>query len=70
MSSRSTTSTAVTRRPDVSLSQSPVPVVIEGEAGIGKEVLAEAIHETSPLMVFDCSAASLLHTPKDRVGGE
>jgi two-component system, NtrC family, response regulator HydG len=49
------------------LSQSDVPVVIEGETGTGKEVLAEAIHEASPrasgpFMVFDCTAcaASLL----------
>jgi DNA-binding NtrC family response regulator len=38
-----------------------VPVVIEGETGTGKEVLAEAIHEasergTGPFVVFDCTA--------------
>jgi transcriptional regulator with GAF, ATPase, and Fis domain len=43
------------------LSKSDVPVVIEGETGTGKEVLAEAIHEASarkagPFIVFDCTA--------------
>jgi DNA-binding NtrC family response regulator len=44
------------------LAQSDVPVVIEGETGTGKEVLAEALHEASlraanPFIVFDCTAA-------------
>ena len=39
-----------------------VPLVIEGETGTGKEVLAEAIHEASrraagPFIVFDCTTA-------------
>ncbi len=43
------------------LSASDVPVVIEGETGTGKEVLAESIHEASPrsggpFVVFDCTA--------------
>ncbi len=43
------------------LAQSDVPVVIEGETGTGKEVLAEALHEASgrakgPFVVFDCTA--------------
>jgi transcriptional regulator with GAF, ATPase, and Fis domain len=43
------------------LSQSDVAVVIEGETGTGKEVLAEALHESSarkagPFVVFDCTA--------------
>jgi DNA-binding NtrC family response regulator len=43
------------------LARSDVPVVIEGETGTGKEVLAEAIHEASsrqrgPFVVFDCTA--------------
>jgi DNA-binding NtrC family response regulator len=43
------------------LAASDVPVVIEGETGTGKEVLAEALHEQSarkqgPYVVFDCTA--------------
>jgi DNA-binding NtrC family response regulator len=43
------------------LAASSVPVVIEGETGTGKEVLAEALHEKSPrarkpFVVFDCTA--------------
>jgi DNA-binding NtrC family response regulator len=39
---------------------SDIPVIIEGETGTGKEVLAEAIHERSaradkPFVVFDCT---------------
>jgi transcriptional regulator with GAF, ATPase, and Fis domain len=49
------------------LAASEVPVVIEGETGTGKEVLAEALHAAGPraggpFVVFDCTAvpASLL----------
>ena len=43
------------------LALSDVPVVIEGETGTGKEVLAEALHEEGarkegPYVVFDCTA--------------
>lgn len=43
------------------LASSTVPVVIEGETGTGKEVLAESIHELgprghAPFVVFDCTA--------------
>jgi DNA-binding NtrC family response regulator len=43
------------------LAASDVPVVIEGETGTGKEVLAEALHEEGarakgPFVVFDCTA--------------
>jgi len=43
------------------LAASDVPLVIEGETGTGKEVLAEAIHDQSarkkkPFVVFDCTA--------------
>jgi DNA-binding NtrC family response regulator len=43
------------------LAASTVPVIIEGETGTGKEVLAESIHEMSPrasgpFVVFDCTA--------------
>ncbi|MEM1033057.1 MAG: sigma 54-interacting transcriptional regulator [Myxococcota bacterium] len=45
------------------LAGSDVPVVIEGETGTGKEVLAESLHEASPrrrkpFVVFDCTAVS------------
>jgi DNA-binding NtrC family response regulator len=49
------------------LAASDVPVIIEGETGTGKEVLAESLHEQGPrsegpFVVFDCTAtpASLL----------
>ncbi len=43
------------------LAHSEVPVVIEGETGTGKEVLAEALHASGaraagPFVVFDCTA--------------
>ena len=43
------------------LAASVVPVILEGETGTGKEVLAEALHEASPraagpFVVFDCTA--------------
>jgi transcriptional regulator with GAF, ATPase, and Fis domain len=43
------------------LAASNVPVLVEGETGTGKEVLAEALHERSnraekPFVVFDCTA--------------
>jgi two-component system response regulator HydG len=43
------------------LAMSTVPLVIEGETGTGKEVLAESIHErgpraAGPFVVFDCTA--------------
>jgi DNA-binding NtrC family response regulator len=45
------------------LAGSDVPVVIEGETGSGKEILAESLHEASkrkskPFVVFDCTAVS------------
>src|SRR6202035_4437834 len=49
------------------IAASEIPVVIEGETGTGKEVLAESIHEMGPraqgpFVVFDCTtvAASLM----------
>jgi two-component system, NtrC family, response regulator HydG len=44
-----------------SLAASDVPVVLEGETGTGKEVLAESLHEAGPradgpFVVFDCTA--------------
>jgi DNA-binding NtrC family response regulator len=46
----------------VRLAKANVPLVIEGETGTGKELLAEAIHEegpraAGPFVVFDCTAA-------------
>jgi DNA-binding NtrC family response regulator len=43
------------------LAASTVPVVIEGETGTGKEVLAESLHDLGPraehaFVVFDCTA--------------
>jgi DNA-binding NtrC family response regulator len=43
--------------------QSEEPVLIEGETGTGKELLAEALHEkgprsAGPFVVFDCASAS------------
>ena len=43
------------------IAQSHLPVIIEGETGTGKELLAEALHETGPrangpFVVFDCTA--------------
>ena len=45
------------------VSPSDLAVMIEGETGTGKEVLAEAIHEASPrqggpFVVFDCTAVA------------
>ena len=45
------------------LAASDVPVLVEGETGTGKEVLAEAIHErsaraTGPFVVFDCTTVA------------
>jgi DNA-binding NtrC family response regulator len=49
------------------IAASDIPVVIEGETGTGKEVLAESLHETGPraagpFAVFDCTtvAANLM----------
>ncbi|MBK6697702.1 MAG: sigma 54-interacting transcriptional regulator [Myxococcales bacterium] len=44
------------------LAKARVPLVIEGETGTGKEVLAESLHEMSgsrgPFVVFDCTTVS------------
>ncbi len=49
------------------IAASEIPVVIEGETGTGKEVLAESLHEegtraAGPFVVFDCTtvAANLM----------
>src|SRR5262249_48324593 len=43
------------------LATSDVPVIVEGETGRGKEILAESLHEqgaraNGPFVVFDCTA--------------
>src|SRR3984957_13342434 len=43
------------------IAASQIPVIIEGETGTGKEVLAESLHEAGPraagpFVVFDCTA--------------
>jgi two-component system, NtrC family, response regulator HydG len=43
------------------LAASDIPVIVEGETGTGKEVLAECLHEqgpraSGPFIVFDCTA--------------
>src|SRR6185312_7143916 len=45
------------------LATTTLPIVIEGETGTGKEVLAESLHEASPraggpFVVFDCTATA------------
>jgi len=45
------------------LAKSSVPILIEGETGTGKELLAESLHEHSrrkdrPFVVFDCSTVA------------
>ncbi len=45
------------------IASSSVPVIIEGETGTGKEVLAESLHEMgpraqAPFVVFDCTAVA------------
>jgi DNA-binding NtrC family response regulator len=45
------------------LARSAVPVLIEGETGTGKEVLAEALHDagpraSGPFVVFDCTTVA------------
>lgn len=52
-----------------------VPVVIEGETGTGKEVLAEALHEAGPIasgpfVVFDCTATPPSLVESDLFGHE
>jgi transcriptional regulator with GAF, ATPase, and Fis domain len=44
------------------IARSTMPVIIEGETGTGKEILAESMHEMSgragPFVVFDCTTVS------------
>ncbi len=57
------------------LARSKVPVLIEGETGTGKEVLAEALHDVSPLanapfIVFDCTAVPATLAESELFGHE
>ncbi len=57
------------------LGQTAVPVIIGGETGTGKELLAEAIHETSarakgPFVVFDCTTVSAQLVESELFGHE
>ena len=52
-----------------------VPVIIEGETGTGKEILAEALHEmgpraSGPFIVFDCTAVPPNLVESDLFGHE
>jgi two-component system, NtrC family, response regulator HydG len=57
------------------LANSRVPVLIEGETGTGKEVLAEALHEqgpfaSEPFVVFDCTAVPATLVESELFGHE
>ncbi|MBL9026893.1 MAG: sigma 54-interacting transcriptional regulator [Myxococcales bacterium] len=57
------------------LARSDIPILIEGETGTGKEVLAEALHAASPrakkpFVVFDCTAAPANLLESDLFGHE
>ncbi len=57
------------------VASSQLPVLIEGETGTGKEVLAEALHAASPraggpYVVFDCTAVSPTLVESDLFGHE
>ena len=55
------------------LAASDVPVIVEGETGTGKELLAECLHEASlrragPFVVFDCAATPRAATERTLFG--
>ncbi len=57
------------------LAAARIPVVIEGETGTGKEVLAESLHEQGPraggpFVVFDCTAVPPTLIESDLFGHE
>jgi DNA-binding NtrC family response regulator len=52
----------------------PVGVLVEGETGAGKELVAETLHALSdrasrPFIVFDCAAVSPDHVERELFGG-
>jgi len=56
------------------LAASGAPVIVEGEAGTGKEVLAESLHEMgaragAPFVVFDCAATPAGRAEEELFGG-
>jgi DNA-binding NtrC family response regulator len=56
------------------LAASDLPAVIEGETGVGKELLAEAIHEAGPrkakpFVVFDCAANEDVNATLEQANG-
>lgn len=57
------------------LAASDLPILIQGEAGSGKDVLARAIHDAGsrhmePFLVFDCGAVGEEHAERDLFGHE
>ena len=52
------------------LAASKVPVVLEGEAGTGKEALAEALHEEGPLRDGPFVVVDVAHTPPAQLAVE
>jgi DNA-binding NtrC family response regulator len=57
------------------LAAANVPVVIEGETGTGKELLAESLHEkgpraSAPFVVFDCTAVPATLVESELFGHE
>jgi transcriptional regulator with GAF, ATPase, and Fis domain len=56
------------------LAKARVPVIIEGETGTGKEMLAESLHEMSgssgPFVVFDCTTVSAALVEAELFGHE
>ncbi len=57
------------------LAATDVPVILEGETGTGKELLAESLHEagpraSAPFVVFDCAAAAAVGVERMLFGDE
>jgi DNA-binding NtrC family response regulator len=57
------------------LAVSPLPLLVEGETGAGKELLAESLHDLGPrrampFVVFDCTAVPPGQLESELFGGE